>query len=261
MVDAGWSVEVQAAEDYEKILVPALFEEWAPKMLAAANVGEDDHVLDVACGTGIVARYAVPEVGDGGRVVGLDATKAMLAVAVGIEPRVEWRFGDAGALPFDDGSFDAVICQSGLMFFSDPVGAIREMWRVLRPGGRLAVQVWASCEAQDVFADIVEKHAGRVVAAQYRAPWSLSDPVRLLGLFQTAGLNEADLRAEPGRAVYPSVDSFVSGATGLLIASDLNTERLVSDTTQAFGRYITPEGVLTFSEPGHMVTATKIEQP
>ena len=136
MVDAGWSVEVQAAEDYEKILVPALFEEWAPKMLAAANVGEDDHVLDVACGTGIVARCAVPEVGDGGRVVGLDATKAMLAVAVGIEPRVEWRFGDAGALPFDDGSFDAVICQSGLMFFPDPVEAIRDTRPRRRPASK-----------------------------------------------------------------------------------------------------------------------------
>ena len=261
MVDAGWSVEVQAAEDYEKFLVPALFEEWAPKMLAAANVGEDDHVLDVACGTGIVARYAVSEVGDGGRVVGLDATEAMLAVAEGIEPRVEWQAGDAGALPFDGGAFDAVICQSGLMFFPDPVEAIREMWRTLRPGGRLAVQVWASCQAQDIFADIVEEHAGRVVADQYRTPWNLSDPTGLLGLFRTAGLHAVDLRTEPGRAVYPSVGSFLSGATGLLIASDLNTERLASDTTRAFGRYITPEGVLTFSEPGHMVTATKTDQP
>jgi SAM-dependent methyltransferase len=226
-------------------------------MLAAVAVREGDHVLDVACGTGVVARGAVPKVG-AGRVVGLDATDAMLAVAERIEPRVEWRVGDAGDLSFEDGSFDAVICQSGLMFFPDQVAAVREMWRVLGPGGRLAVQVWASCEAQDTFADILEEHAGTVVADQYRTPWNLSDSERLLALFRAAGLAEVELRTEPGSAVYPSVESFLAGATGILIAADLNTERLASDTAEAFSRYITPEGILSFSEPGHIVTATRV---
>ena len=89
MADAGWSIAVQAAEDYERFLVPALFDVWAPRMLEAASVRERDAVLDVACGTGIVARRAVVAVGDHGRVVGLDATEAMLMVAERIEPRVE----------------------------------------------------------------------------------------------------------------------------------------------------------------------------
>lgn len=226
MVDTGWSVEAQAAEDYERFLVPALFEAWVPIMLAAADVGEGDHVLDVACGTGVVARGAVAGVGVDGRVVGLDATDAMLTVAQRIEPRAEWRVGDAGDagdLPFADGSFNAVICQSGLMFFPDQVAAIREMWRMLEPGGRLAVQVWASCEAQEAFADVVEKHAGRVIADQYRTPWNLSDPARLLALFRVAGLTEVDVWPEPGSAVYSSVESFLAGATGILIETDLNT--------------------------------------
>jgi SAM-dependent methyltransferase len=257
MFDAGWSVEVQAAEDYERFLVPALFEAWVPIMLAAADVGKGDHVLDVACGTGVVARGAVARVGVDGRVVGLDATDAMLTVAQRIEPRVEWRVGDAGDLPFGDGSFNAVICQSGLMFFPDQVAAIREMWRMLEPGGRLAVQVWASCEAQDTFADVVEEHAGQAIADQYRTPWNLSDPARLLALFRSAGLTEVDVRTDSGNAAYPSVESFLAGATGILIEADLNTRRLALDTSQALSRYIAADGTLTFSEPGHTVTAIR----
>lgn len=257
MVDTGWSLEIQTAEDYEKFLVPALFEAWVPTMLNAADVGVGDRVLDVACGTGVVARGAVFRVGVDGRVVGLDATEAMLTVAEGIESRVKWRIGDAGDLPFEDGSFDAVICQSGLMFFSDQVTAVREMWRMLSPGGRLAVQVWASCDAQDAFADVVEHHAGRVIADQYRMPWNLSDPDRLFALFRTAGLAEVDIRTEPGSAVYPSVEAFLAGATGILIGADLNTERLALDTSQALDRYLTADGTLAFSEPGHIVTAIR----
>jgi ubiquinone/menaquinone biosynthesis C-methylase UbiE len=226
MSEAGWSVEVRAAEDYERYLVPALFDVWAPRMLEAAGVGERDTVLDVACGTGIVARGAVARVGDHGRVVGLDATEAMLTVAQRIESRVEWHVGDAVDLPFDSGSFDAVICQSGLMFFPDQVAAVREMWRMLRPGGRVAVQVWANCEAQNTFAGIVEEHAGALVADQYRTPWNLSDSELLLALFEEAGLADVELRTVSENAVYPSVGAFLAGATGILIGADLNTERL-----------------------------------
>lgn len=257
MVDAGWSVEVQAAEDYERFLVPALFAVWAPRMLEAARVREGDAVLDVACGTGIAARRAIALVGVDGRVVGIDATEAMLKVAERIEPRVEWHLGDAGDLPFDDESFDAVICQSGLMFFPDQVEAIREMWRVLRPGGRLAVQVWAACQAQSVFADIIQEHAGTVAADQYRTPWNLSDPERLSALFETAGLADIEVRTVHGDAVYPSIDAFLAGATGILIGSDVNTERLASDTARAFDRFVTSGGTLSFAEPGHVVTATR----
>jgi SAM-dependent methyltransferase len=257
MGETGWSVEVEAAENYENILVPALFKPWVPMMLEAANVSEGDRVLDVACGTGVVARGALPAVGVDGRVVGLDATDAMLTVASRIEPGVKWRVGDAGDLPFSDGSFDAVICQSGLMFFPDQVGSIREMWRMLGTGGRLAVQVWADCQAQDAFAGVVEEHAGQAIADQYRTPWNLSDSFELLALFRAAGTAEVDFRTEPGIARYPSVATFLAGATGILVGADLNTRRLELDTTQALGRYITVDGALEFSEPGHIVTSTK----
>ena len=257
MGDTGWSVEVEAAENYENILVPALFAPWVPTMLEAADVSRGDHVLDVACGTGVVARGAHAAVGVDGRVVGLDATEAMLTVAQRIEPGVEWRVGDACDLPFKEGSFDVVICQSGLMFFPDQVSAISEMWRMLEPGGRLAVQVWASCEAQEAFAGVVEEHAGQAIADQYRTPWNLSDSAELLALFRAAGIARFDFRTEPGTAQYPTVATFLAGATGILVGADLNTHRLELDTAQALSPYISTGGALEFNEPGHIVTATK----
>jgi ubiquinone/menaquinone biosynthesis C-methylase UbiE len=106
-------------------------------------------VLDVACGTGVVARTAADRMGGRGRVAGLDRNQGMLAVAGRLRPDLEWHEGDAAELPFADASFDAVLCQSALMFFPDRVAALREMARVAAPGGTVAVQVWDLLEAQE----------------------------------------------------------------------------------------------------------------
>ncbi len=91
----------------------------------------------------------------------------------------------------------------------------------------------ANCEAQDAFAGVVEEHAGQAIADQYRTPWNLSDSDELLALFRAAGLAEVEFRTEPGTARYPSVATFLAGATGILVGADLNTQRLELDTTQA----------------------------
>lgn len=126
------------AEAYERYLVPAIFLPSGEDLIRrAAPVGEE-RVL-VACGTGAVARQVAPLVGTGGMVVGLDLSPAMLAVARGLPvpggAAIEWREGSAGALPFPEGSFDLVLCQQGLQFFPDRAAALRDMRRVLRPGG------------------------------------------------------------------------------------------------------------------------------
>ena len=252
-----WSVERDAAETYESVLVPALFEEWAPRMLAAGNLRDGDHFIDVACGTGVVARHAIKRIGRRGRVVGLDRSEAMLGVARRVEPDVEWRLGDATALPFADESFDVAVCQAGLMFIQDRIRAFGEMRRVLRRGGRLAVQVWAISEGQDAFAEIVEKHAGKEAADHYRAPWSLSDPDQLIGLAHAGGFPNAELRTEPGVARFASIASFIAAETETLIHGDVDTDRLVADTAEAFAPYQAADGTLTIPEPGHVVTATR----
>ena len=137
-------VSRSAAEVYEEFFVPALFRQWVQPVADAADIRAGDRVLDVACGTGILARHAATRVGAAGSVCGVDINEGMLAVARREAPEIEWRKGAAEALPFADDGFDAVVSQFGLMFFADQAKAIREMRRVLRPGGRLAVAVWDS---------------------------------------------------------------------------------------------------------------------
>ena len=105
--------------------VPTLFAQWAPMVCDAAEITAGQQVLDVACGTGIVARAAADRAGPG-NVIGVDLNDAMLTVARRVRPDITWRQGDASALPFPDGTFDAVVCQMALMFFPDRARALRE---------------------------------------------------------------------------------------------------------------------------------------
>jgi SAM-dependent methyltransferase len=131
-----FQLSVEAAEAYEARFVPALFAEWAPHLVGAAGVAPGQAVLDVACGTGVVARAAADRMGGHGRVAGADLNEGMLAVAGRLRPDIEWHRADAADLPFADGSFDAVLCQSALMFFPDQVRALRERPGWPPPAGR-----------------------------------------------------------------------------------------------------------------------------
>jgi ubiquinone/menaquinone biosynthesis C-methylase UbiE len=136
MSDNG-QVNASAAEIYEDFFIPALFEEWAPRVADAARIQRGQRVIDVGCGTGVLARLAARRVGRSGSVVGLDVNEGILAVARRKAAAIEWHHGPAEALPFDDGVESAVVSQFGLMFFQDRRAALQEMARVLRPGGHL----------------------------------------------------------------------------------------------------------------------------
>ena len=141
---------IDAASAYEALFVSALFRQWAPMVADAAKIASGDRVLDVACGTGVLAREAATRTGRSGRVAALDANAGMLTVARGLAPGIDWREGVAEAPPFPDQSFDVVVCQFGLMFFSDRDKAVREVLRVMVPGGRGAVAVWDATGWEDV---------------------------------------------------------------------------------------------------------------
>src|SRR5215831_16582765 len=128
-----------AATAYDEFFVPALFQQWAPFVAAAAQLLPGQRVLDVACGTGVLSREVAARVGARGSVVGLDPNPGMLAVASQRNPGITWQEGTAEALPYPDASFDAVVSQFGLMLFGDRLRGLGEMLRVLRPGGHLAV--------------------------------------------------------------------------------------------------------------------------
>ncbi len=111
-------------------------------------------MLDVACGTGVFGRLAAHVVGPGGRVVGIDPSAVAVSTARTIDPTsiVDWRHWDDGGLPFDDGTFDVVVCQHALHRFPDPGRIVEEMRRVLAPGGRLGITTWGPIEENPAFA-------------------------------------------------------------------------------------------------------------
>ena len=181
-------------EMYERELVGPLFRPWVEPLLDDVAPRAGERVLDVACGTGIVARLARTRVGAAGAVVGVDVSTAMLAVARRIAPELDWREGDAGALPLRDGErFDAVLCQQGLQFFSDRPAALREMARALAPGGRLAVSVWRSLDESPFLAELhrlAERCLGPIVDRRH----AFGDAGALGSLLREAGFQEVAVR-------------------------------------------------------------------
>ena len=211
MSDAG-QVTASAAEAYEAFFVPALFGPWAPRMVSAAALHRGMHVVDVACGTGVLAVEAAKAVSPGGAVVGVDLNPGMLAVARHKTRDVDWQQASAEALPFDDERFDAVVSQFGLMFFADRTAAIGEMWRVLRPGARLAIAVWDSLDATPGYSAVVSlltRLFGDRIASLLRSPYSLGDPDALRVLLTTAGIPAAEIKRVPGEARFPSIRSWM----------------------------------------------------
>lgn len=178
------------AEMYERFLVQPLFRPWAEVLLDRVSISKGDRVLDLACGTGIVARLARERLGDKGQVVGVDLSPQMLEVGRKIEPRIEWREGNALALPFGETEkFDVLACQQGLQFFPDKPAAAGEMRRVLASGGRLAVATWRSLEEIPFFLAldrVAERHLGKVVDHRY----GLGDSLVLERLLADAGFQE-----------------------------------------------------------------------
>jgi SAM-dependent methyltransferase len=261
---ASGQVTASAAEVYEELFLPAIFQEWAPRVADAARVRPGQRVLDVACGTGVLARALVARVGPDGAVTGLDINEGMLTVARRKEPRVEWREGAAEALPFADATFDAVVSQFGLMFFRDRAAAIREMLRVLRPGGRLAVAVWDALDrvpAYAAFAALLDRLFGRGTAEALRSPFVLGDAGGLRALFRTGGAPEVEVVTHQGTASFPSLETWicadVKGWTAADQIDDAGYARLLDAAERELGAFALPDGRVSFRMPAHIVIAVK----
>jgi ubiquinone/menaquinone biosynthesis C-methylase UbiE len=264
-----WQLHGSAAEVYQEHLVPAIFGPWAGIVVDAARLRVGDRVLDVACGTGTVAREAALRVGPGGSIVGLDNNPSMLAVAGAVPPPagtvIDWREGDATALPFPDGTYDVIVCQAGLQFFSDRLAALREMRRVLIAGGRSVVLVWQSIDASPgfaVLADALERHVGLVAATLMRAPFALGDGHQLQVLIKNSGFHDVRVRGETGTVHFESTEHFVryqvAGsplAAPVGDASAAARDRVLQDLRTTLAPYETAEGLI-FPVAAHVATAS-----
>lgn len=256
------------AEVYDQHFVPALFQQWGDIVADLAGIGPGQRVLDVACGTGVLACAATRRVGAGGAVTGLDANPDMLAVARRKRAQVEWREGRAESLPFPDAGFDAVVSQFGFMFFEDRVTALREMMRVLRPGGRLAVCV---CDALDhspgyaVLVELLHRLFGESVAEAFRAPFVLGDPARLRSLCTEAGIAGAEVIRHDGTVRFASSRSLVSTERACVwtlggLLDDAQFDRLLLAAEESLRPFTTADGSVEFTMPALVITATRPSQ-
>jgi ubiquinone/menaquinone biosynthesis C-methylase UbiE len=252
-----------AADVYDEFFVPALFAAWAAPVAEAAGLAPGQDVLDVACGTGVLAREAARRVKPGGRVIGLDRNEGMLAVARRKAPEIEWRQGQAEALPFSGDRFDAVVSQFGLMFFEDRALALAEMWRVLKRGGRLAVAVWDALERSPGYAAmtaLLQRLFGERVADALRAPFALGDPEALAALAAKAGI-PAQITTREGTARFPSMDAWVhtdvKGWTLADLIDDGQYQQLRQEAPEALRHFVQPDGTVVFAAPAHILCATK----
>jgi ubiquinone/menaquinone biosynthesis C-methylase UbiE len=181
-------------EMYERWLVEPLFRPWAELIIEEVVLSPTDRVLDIACGTGIVARVARERLSRADQVVGVDISPDMLAVARAVAPDVVWRQGSADALPLlAEERFDAVVCQQGLQFFPDKPAAVAEMYRALAKGGRLAVATWRPDEEFPLLRElrrVAERHVGAIADRRY----SYGEPAPLEALLREAGFRDVLVR-------------------------------------------------------------------
>jgi ubiquinone/menaquinone biosynthesis C-methylase UbiE len=189
-----------APENYERYFVPVIGAPLATDLIDIAALRPGERVLDVACGTGIVTRLAAERVGVTGAVAALDINPGMLTVARSVTPPdmlIEWYESSAESMPLPDEAFDVVLCQLGLQFFPDRLAALREMRRVLAPGGRLAISVVGP--KPPIFAILAEalaRHINPEISAFMYLVFSLHDTGELQHLISGAGFREVSIHSD-----------------------------------------------------------------
>ncbi len=259
-----FQVTPEIAEMYEATFVPHLFAGLAQSLVDAARIGPGQQLLDVACGTGIVARTAADLIGSTGRVVGLDLNEAMLTVARRVSPELEWQQGDAADLPFADAEFDVVTCQSGLMFVPDAAAAVAEMARVVAPGGTVAVQLWSAPDRQPGFqplADSVARHAGPESVNLISTYFRLGDPDKFGKVCASAGLEVTGVIRLTVTLRADSIDEYVTTeveSTPLVeqLSQDAY-DKIRADAHAALAQYCDESGALAMPMEVYLVTARK----
>jgi SAM-dependent methyltransferase len=247
----SFQIPLEAAELYEAAFVPGFFAQWAPLLCDAAGIGPGHEVLDVACGTGIVARTAAGRVLPAGRVVGVDLNEAMLTVARRVAPQLEWRQGDAAALPFPAATFDRVLCQMALMFFPDRPAALRDMARVARAGALVGLVVPSRLGLQPAFRpllDMIVGHAGREARSLLSTYFVCGDQDELLAAVGAAGLEAPEVSTHEGVYGAPSVADAVrteidSTPLGERISADVY-RRILDDADEVLAPFTQTDGVL-----------------
>jgi len=252
-------LDTTAAEAYEKHIVPAFMLPLVKGVIDTAAPQPGERVVDVACGTGIVARLVAPRVAPGGTVSNLDFDPAMIAVARGLvecPPGVSmtWHCASALSMPFDDGTFDLLFCLNGLQFLPDYAAGLAEMRRVLKPGARLLVSVLSAldrCKGHSLLLRGLERQG--VDPTPMLKAFALGDAGKLEALMGNAGFQGTSVRALPGRVRLPSARHFVDALAAGAVATRHALSRLPEDQRAQLLREM-GEGFRQYEEDGGVAT-------
>ncbi len=256
-----------AAEIYEDQKVPAIFRPLAEATLDAVPIYPNDVILDVACGTGIVARTVRKRLGPSPRIVGVDLNEGMISAASnladGASQSCEWHIADVTRMPFDPETFSVAFCQQGIQFFPDEIAALREIKRVLRPGGRIVLSVWSG--PSDLFkalAAALSRHVNEEVASRSLAPFSYGRATELADTMSNLGFTDLSAQviavnrklADPETAIPKEI---MGNPIGPIVAErgEAVMQRIVADTIGALTTYRRDSGFV-IPQHTHLIEAT-----
>jgi len=211
MADRNAAFVGDIPKNYDRYLGPMLFHGFADDLVERVKVTARMRLLETACGTGIVTRRLADRLRGHGSIVATDLNEAMIVHARTEMPagagHVEWQPTDATSLPFPDRSFDAVVCQFGLMFFPDKAAGIREAFRVLKPGGHYLFNVWDAMD-RNSFARITHETVGKFFPTDppmfYTVPFSLHEPEPIKKMLAEAGFEHIEMTRLAKQGSSPS---------------------------------------------------------
>ena len=227
-----------------------------PATLDAADVAKDTYVLDVCSGPGMLTAAALER---GAKAVGLDFSDKVVAIARRIVPEAEFYQGDAQALPFEDDSFDAVVCGYGVIHVPNPDVALKEMYRVLRPGGRLAISVWESPKPNNGFGALfgaLKTHGDLNVPLPHGPDFfQFSDAERMTDALTGMGLRDIRVQSvdqswsldEPLGIIRAVLEGAVRARALLLAQTDSAREAIERSVSEQMSQFSSGDG--TFEVP------------
>ena len=264
--ESGFQLKQGGPDVYEACWVRAQMGRCADELVAAADVTSGDLVLDVACGTGVVARKAASRSGAATNVTGTDVNPRMLEAAARFAAEaglseIAWLECDAATMPLPGDTFDVVLCQQGLQFMPDKPAAMAEMARVLKPGGLLALSVWKTrAPIGEAFATVLDREFGAGTTAPWEMIYSLGDRGRLHELAEGARLRDSHVTLDVKFARHPNSEAFITGAiAGSPIAETMaelakaEHARLVKEIVAELADYHDDDGL---ASPAQCLTMT-----
>ncbi len=211
---SGWQLSGDGPDAYEKYIVPAYTRTWAKEIVNRTCLRDGEAILDVACGTGLVARIAAERRNSTDLIYGVDVNEIMINKAKGIEENINWYHSDVTDIPFPDNHFEVIFCQQGLQYFPDPSLALKEMNRVLVENGRILLSVWRPIQYSPFYASlcmVLKEYVSEKAASMLSSAFNFGESGKLSALFNNTGFKNININIVVKQMSYSPFDEFVIG--------------------------------------------------